>query len=565
MASIRLKEIRISNYRSIKEEQILLLGGEATLIGPNNSGKTNALRAIYTLFGGYENSFGYNIESDLPFDRQSKKTSLIGLFEIDDSESWFWESLDKLHQLQGTERNGNEVLLYLYFTGTNTPVYSFFANAKRPQDKKADYSRILRSLISEFVSRFQVVYIPSEKGITELYSQLLAPRVSQKAAAILSTALPSLENELRQINAFINKTLQDSGISRAEVQIEVPGGKLANIIGQFGLAVTDEVKTSYMSKGRGLQAAIFYASLHWVDERIKESGQHPVWLIEEPESYMHPELAKHSKDMVRKLAQKSIAVISTHSMQFMPRSTEGIHEFSTENGATQVNRFIKYEDACNSLKRSLGLRFSDYYSLADCNVFVEGKWDAYIIRECLPAVKKLTGLDLKCLENALIIDKGGVSGLAGFLRATYSHIRKEVAAVTVIDGDEAGVRIRKELQGFFSQRGEFQANRDYISVRTGYEMEGIFPDAWIIECHNANPGWFGPWSLDSMNNVEPFSVQDDKKQNYAKYMHAKLLEVSSYAQAPEDLKGRLFNLFVVLEKALQTQLDGLSSKSPNNG
>ncbi len=553
MASISLKEIRISNYRSIKDEQVLQLGGEATLIGPNNSGKTNALRAIYTLFGGYENGFGYDTETDLPFDRQSKKTSIIGLFEIEDSEKWFWEPLDKLHQMQGTTRSDNKVSLYLYFTGTNTPVYSFFANVKRPQDKKADYSRILRNLISDFISRFQIIYIPSEKGITELYSQLLVPRVSQKAAAILSSAMGSLEGELQKINISINKTLQNCHIHGAEVQIEVPGGKLENIIGEFSLAVTDQVKTSYMSKGRGLQAAIFYASLHWVDERIKDSGQHPVWLIEEPESYMHPELAKNSKDMVRKLAQKSIAIISTHSMQFMPRTTEGIHGFCIESGATYINRYVKYEDACNSLKRSLGLRFSDYYSLADCNVFVEGKWDVYVIRECLPKVRELTGNDLKNLKDALIIDKEGVTGLAGFIKAVYEHVRKEVAAVTVIDGDPAGVKIRKELQGFFSGRGEFLANRDFVSVRTGYEMEGIFPDAWIAECHEAHPGWFDAWSVDSMNNVEPFSIKDDKKENYAKYMQNKVYEISSATDIHEELKDRFFNLFIVIDQALEYQ------------
>lgn len=557
MASISLMEIRISNYRSIKDEQILQLGGEATLIGPNNSGKTNALRAIFTLFGGYENSFGYDKEADLPFDRQSKKTSIIGLFEIDETESWFWESLDKLHQMQGTTRSDNKISLYLYFTGTNTPVYSFFANVKRPQDKKADYSRILRGLISEFISRFQIIYIPSEKGITELYSQLLAPRVSQKAAAILSSAMGNLEDELKKINSSINDTLKECHIAGAEVQIEVPGGKLENIIGQFSLAVTDEVKTSYMSKGRGLQAAIFYASLHWVDERIKEAGQHPVWLIEEPESYMHPELAKNSKEMVRKLAQKSIAVISTHSMQFMPRATEGIHGFTIESGATIINRYIKYEDACNSLKRSLGLRFSDYYSLADCNVFVEGKWDVYVLRECLPKVQELTGSELKHLRDALIIDKEGVTGLAGFIKAVYEHVRKEVAAVTVIDGDPAGVKIRKELQGFFSGRGEFQANRDFVSVRTGHEMEGMFPDAWIAECQGVHPGWFDGWSVDSMNNVEPFSIRDDKKESYAKHMHGKLQEIPSAAEVPEELSSRLFNLFIVIDHALESQLEKL--------
>lgn len=560
MSTIKLKEIRISNYRSIRDEQTLLIGDESTLIGPNNAGKTNAMRSISILFGGYENRYGYDRDVDIPFDRLSKKTSIIGQFEIDDSEEWFWEGIDKLHELQGTSRDGNQISLYLYFTETNTPVYNFFTNVKRPQDKKADYSRLLRNLVSEFVLKFQVIYIPSEKSINDLYKNLLAPRVSSKAAAILSSAMGDLQEELSSINNSINETLRSSQIDGAEVHIEVPGGSLENIIGQFSLAVTDEVKTSYLSKGRGLQAAIFYASLHWIDERIKESGQHPVWLIEEPESYMHPELANNSKDMVRKLAQKSISVVSTHSMQFMPRTTEGIHAFNISSGSTSIDRFVKFEDACNSLKRSLGIRFSDYYGLADSNVFVEGKWDVYVIRECVGKVSELSQNPLPLLSNALVQEKEGTTGLAGFIKAVYEHVRKEVAAVTILDGDPAGVKARRELQGFFSGRGEFVANRDFVSVRSGYEMEGVFPDEWIIDCHSEHEGWFDGWSVDASGAVEPFSIKDRNKENYAKYMCERVLNLNIEDQLPEQISERMFNLFHVIEAALSEQKKRLDAE-----
>lgn len=559
MRKIKLREIRISNYRSIRDEQTLLVGDESTLIGPNNAGKTNALRAISILFGGYDNIYGYDRDTDIPFDRQSKKTSIIGHFEIEESESWFWESIDRLHELQGTKRETNEISLYLYFTGTNTPVYTFFTNVKRPQDKKADYSRILRNLVTDFVSKFQVVYIPSEKSINDLYKTLLAPRLSEKAAAILSSAMGELNGELDAINKSINNTLRNSKIDGAEVQIEVPGGSLENIIGQFSLAVTDEVKTSYLSKGRGLQAAVFYASLHWIDERIKESGQHPVWLIEEPESYMHPELANNSKDMVRRLAQKSISIVSTHSMQFMPKTADGIHGFSISAGSTKIDRYVKFEDACNSLKRSLGIRFSDYYGLANNNVFVEGKWDVYVIKECVDKIQELTGYPLPLLTEALVIEKEGTTGLAGFIKAVYEHVRKEVAAVTLLDGDQAGVKARKELQGFFSGRGEFVSNRDFVSVRNGYEMEGIFPDQWIKECYSEHEGWFDSWSVDASGTVEPFSIKDGKKENYAKYMCSKLREIEKGDEISSQLQDRLFNLFYVIEDALSSQNAKLKS------
>ena len=133
-----------------------------------------------------------------------------------------------------------------------------------------------------------------------------------------------------------------------------------------------------------------------------------------------------------------------------------------------------------------------------------------------------------------------------------------MAAVTVIDGDPAGTKIRKELQGFFSGRGEFQANRDFVSVRTGYEMEGMFPDAWIAECHDLHPAWFDSWSLDSMNNIEPFSIKDGKKENFAKYMHSKVQEISSPDDVPDELRDRFFNLFIVIDEALESQLLKLS-------
>ncbi len=545
---MKLLNARISNYRSIKDEQSIVFDISTTLIGPNNSGKTNALRAIALLFGGYENKFLYDREKDLPVDRPTKQTSVIGTFEIQSEEKWFWDKFDRLHELQGTTRDGNNVTLYLYFTATNTPVYSFFANIKRPNDKKADYSRVLRSLVSDLVEKYNVIYIPSEKSIVDLYSQLLAPRVSKKASSILSAALPQLKAELEMIGKSISTTLQNSGISESTVQMEVPDDDLMSIVGEFSLSVTDTVKTNYTQKGRGLQAAIFYASLHWVDERIREDGKIPFWLIEEPESYMHPELAKNCRLMLAMIARNSMTVISTHSMQFLPREPAGIHSFTLKEAATNISRFIKYDEACNALKKSLGLRFSDYYSLGDCNVLLEGKWDAYVIRETLSHISKISETQFPKLTSAVLIEKDGVSALVGFLRAVYDHVRKEVAAVTVFDGDDAGVRARKELQGFFSHRGEFQSNIDFVSVRSGYPMEGIFPDDWIKQCNAEHSGWFKTWSVDASGNVEPFEIEDDKKEGYAKYMCTKVL-----AESDASRLTMLKNLFVAIDTALAEQ------------
>lgn len=545
---MKITEIRISNYRSITEEQKINPNDLTTLIGANNSGKTNALRAMCVFFGGYENTYGYDRSKDLPTDEREKRTSIIITLDIPEENKWFWQSYEKLHQLHGTTRSNNKVTLYLYYTVTNTPVYSFFANQKRPREKQQEYSRILRNLTTELLEKFNVLYIPSEKSITDLYKQLLAPRISIKAAEIFKKVEKDLKTELTKIEKSIDATLKQAGIKSSSVHLEIPGEDMRSIIGDFSLKVTDHVKTSYTDKGRGLQAAILFSSLSWVDDCIKDDKKIPIWLIEEPESYMHPELAKNCKNILTKLSEKSFVFISTHSMQFLPKSTSGINFFHKVNDSTKISNFVKYDDACNSLKKSLGLRFSDYYSLSDNNILLEGKWDTHTVKECLPKIMELTGNDFQLLNSAILIDKTGTSSITGFLKATYENIRKEVALVTVFDGDEAGVRARKELQGFFGKNGGYEPNLDYVSVKSGYPLEGIFPEEWILKCQEENPEWFDPWSVDSQGNIEPFDIIDNKKQNYSNYMIAKVKDCED-----KEIISSLISFFNALENALFKQ------------
>ena len=131
---MKLTEIRVRNFRSIEAEQHFPIQGEMTLVGPNNSGKTNLLRAIQVLFTGQANTYGYTRESDLTFGVGKARTSIAAIFDGDpQTEKEIYDSVDELHELQGTERTGSQLNLTLYFTDTDTPVYSFFPNIKRPK------------------------------------------------------------------------------------------------------------------------------------------------------------------------------------------------------------------------------------------------------------------------------------------------------------------------------------------------------------------------------------------------------------------------------------------------
>ena len=59
--TVKLVGLRVKNYRTVGvQEQFLNLDGPMTIVGPNNSGKTNLLRSIETFFTGHDNTVGYS-------------------------------------------------------------------------------------------------------------------------------------------------------------------------------------------------------------------------------------------------------------------------------------------------------------------------------------------------------------------------------------------------------------------------------------------------------------------------------------------------------------------------
>ena len=76
--------MRVRNFRSIEADQILKISNKMTLVGPNNSGKTNLLKAVQVFFTGYENSYRYTRDLDLTFGVGRAQTSIAINFDGDE-------------------------------------------------------------------------------------------------------------------------------------------------------------------------------------------------------------------------------------------------------------------------------------------------------------------------------------------------------------------------------------------------------------------------------------------------------------------------------------------------
>ncbi|EOS1469248.1 hypothetical protein ETY13_RS27335, partial [Escherichia coli] len=186
-------------------------------------------------------------------------------------------------------------------------------------------------------------------------------------------------------------------------------------------------------------------------------------------------------------------------------------------GVTKDKKHEKRFNAVASIRENLGVRFSDFFNISSSAVFVEGITDKQYIESILKLTSEHDEFKNRWpfLRSAKVDEFGGVSQLGGFLKGCYEFISKDVPVISVFDGDEAGVKERTRLQSYFGKKQiRFESNKDYISVRSGFAIEGLFPDDFISDAMETHPSWFiGGKSVDADDVIEPFKVQDNKKTN----------------------------------------------------
>lgn len=552
---LQISNVRIRNFRTIRNEVTFDTRSGMTVVGPNNAGKSNILRAIGVFFSGLDTNT-YDVLTDLSHGVHNERTSITVSFEANNPEAdaeflRLHEELRLLHPEPPPKTES--IILSVYFTEKNKAVYSFFPNIKRPTGgPNAQYSRVQSELIEKIFGTFKVIYIPSAKSYSEIFSDVVSPEIVKSTKEIISKVVPEVNVALKTITDIMNATLDECGMQGISTRISTGQRAYADFMSGVELQISDQIVTEFSRKGTGVQSAAIFSALVWIDQVRRDEGLRPIWLIEEPESYLHPELTGVVNQLLQKLGSDSSVIISTHSLAFVPTDVESVVGCEIDGGRTVLRRFDNYYRATERIRNSLGVRFSDYFSLSEYNVGVEGQSDRSIFESLyflLLDKGALNGADYPKLDKAKYLTFGGVRDLGAFLKTTYPMINKERAFVSVLDGDDAGMRTRQELQQFFGQKHvRFEAGTDFISVRHGFAIEGLFPDEWIIDLHNRSPQYFRSYSVDAQGSLEPFSIHDAHKSASQNY----LLE-RARVEGPDIWSDRFLKVFGALENALSGQ------------
>ncbi|WP_166789390.1 ATP-dependent endonuclease [Cryobacterium sp. TMS1-20-1] len=548
--------MRVKNFRTVgAQEQLLDLSRTLTVIGPNNSGKTNLLRSVQMLFTGYDNAHEYNVTEDSPRGKGAR-TSIVGYFDGDPHgpDVEFYSDLDRLYGMYGLNRPGTIVALYLTFSPSGTPTYNFFPNQKKPNDGavQSSISRLQRQLVVDLLSRFQCHFIPSEKSMRELVDDVLTPFVHGVVVDVLQPLLGKVESELNKVSTQITRALADSGVDGLSASFGFQGGLIQNMLGSFDFYLSDPYKTLLARKGQGTQSLAFMAALRWVTEKESEFGRRSIWLIEEPESFLHPKLSHNATQLLASLGDASTVIMTSHSMAFVPHDPKkvvGTH--IGPDGCTSLETFVSHEKATAALRIGLGLRFADYFSLGTSTVLTEGQSDSEYLRWFLALSAEWEGCEWPSLRRATFSDRGGASQLGGFVRANYEILRNEQPTVSLFDGDEAGLKAVSDVSHYFNNIGvAFNSNREYVYVRSGFAIEGLFPDLWVVEARDANPNHFIEVQTDAAGKLMKVRIKDNSKHSVGNS-----LKLRAESEVDQTWASMWSTVCAALDGALRIQAD----------
>jgi predicted ATP-dependent endonuclease of OLD family len=485
---MKLDSIQVENYRSIIKTQTLNLYGNFTVIlGPNNEGKSNLLRAIVLamkclsvfrfpmrpLFQTKEDSFvrfprdAYEWEDDFPRSLQKGdqdgQTILSLNFELTEKERTAFKAQC------GSEINGNLPLeIRVGSRGAQFKV-------RKPGRGAKSYEKNSNK-IAVFVSQnFSFEYIPAirpEELSLEVVGNLL-----ERELEILSydkkykEALKTIDDLHRPIYARLEATVQEQLKKLLptvrKVKISPSQGPIYR--GRFRvpqLIIDDGTETTLEAKGDGIKS-LAAISLMRATKAGGKAGSFVV-AIEEPESHLHPAATRQLATVLHEMAAEHQVIITTHSPLLVARNKLEANIIVSKSRATPAG-------SIKAIRDSLGVQVGDNLTQAEYVILVEGKTDIQILN-ALFANRSQEFSDLLGSGRVVFDDLGGAGNIAYKISSLSQAITTQIL---ITDDDKAGREADKKAeQAGLCEKYRFGLKRPATSFRSTELEDMIDPDLY---------------------------------------------------------------------------------------
>ncbi len=437
---MQLTSFTVCNFRSISGSHAIDVSDFTVLVGKNNEGKSNILRALDTAMSllrdhsrnrtGLRRNYGahdYKWKRDFPIQAQNRRGPKQTTFRLDFS------------------LNAEEILEFKEEIGVNLngtlPLEIVIGVNEEPDFRVVKTGRGTKTLtqksarIAKFVaSRITFNYIPAirtDRETTELIREMLAaelrtleddPAYTNALRAISEIQQPVLNAIAARVEAPLKEFLP----SIRSVSIEISEDERRfSLRRSINVVVDDGTPTSIEFKGDGVKSLAALGLLK--NSRKNATTGASILAIEEPESHLHPGAIHQINEILRSLASESQVVITTHNPLFVDRNRIAANVIVSEGGA-------KPAKSVKAVRDILGIKASDNLTNASYALVVEGTEDAIALKAILGARSQKLQSALR--DSLLIIDPlGGAGNLSYKLSLLHNSL---CSTHILLDNDRAG-------------------------------------------------------------------------------------------------------------------------------
>lgn len=481
---MRLSRVSVRKYRSIDKAADFSVGDFTVLVGPNNQGKSNLLRAAVLAMeviegwsalprgvqagrevpiemvlrgssragwrhrrGGGGRDVGYNWEKDFPLfareRRGSQRSTVVHLdFELDADE-----------QLAFRDETGvsiNQKLPLEVSLKERTVTLAIPKQGRGPHKEKA------REIAKFLTDRVTLLHIPAVRtGATALgiAEEILASRRRQllrspEYAEVLQQLEQLDQTVVADVESVLQRTLTRFIPGTDSVQLEARSFSRAS--GLEDIFIDDGVLTPISAKGDGIQSLVALAlTMEWT-----QSTNHPdkqlIIAVEEPESHLHPGAVHELRQVLQSIAESQQVIVTTHSQALVNRRNLQQNVIVSERSATPAK-------SLDALRKALGVRLSDALAAAEVTVVGEGYLDEVLLPALL--VQRESDVEDWISGGRLIVESAG-SGSKIYARVLAARSIL-THPIVVLDSDPAGKKDVERLlaDGVVEQQSVVQVVR----------------------------------------------------------------------------------------------------------
>ena len=476
---MKLTHVRIKDLRSFSgEHELDVSSGVNYIVGPNNSGKSNLIRALELAL---DPEALYSPERDRP----NRDSALLGpppvtritlTFQAGSTspESTLLRRAQDYELAVRKARNAStrgsvrtyaadrEVRFVTTFAASGARQTSFqaksFGAASLPvhSTEHVKLEGQFRSLV-----RFAVIHSGQDlesllKGkFLEILQLVISDHLSEevvKVEAARANYLSALQTQLLEpLRGLIQKRVGGMfpEISNAELIPAVPSvdDTLASVEIQLGDAVT----TPLSEKGTGIRGAVLVSMLQYLAEQSKRSL---VLAVEEPEAFLHPAAQEGIKHQLEDLATRTDVslLVTTHSPYVISRdSTSRISELRKRpDGFTEKAASVRGDEKraplLGSLYRDAGLAHVLERSLeipagTELVIVTEGFTDGRFIAQCCNAAGRP-----ELVAGFHFIPAGKAANVVP--QALLAEAATDVPVIALLDYDDNGRAAADKLKSF---------------------------------------------------------------------------------------------------------------------